>query len=243
MASWSSVSSASRSAISASSTAPSRPGGVGALLAREGEEAAPVELRLLDEAQQLVVVGLGLARVADDEVRAEGGLGLAAADVVDAGEEPLAVAPAPHAPQQRRRHVLQRQVEVRHAGGADRVDQRVGEVGRVEVEQPHPVDPGRPRPRRAGRCALADALVAAEGGEVLGDEHDLARLERVDLVEDRLDRARPLRAAERRDGAEPAGAVAALGHLHVGPRARRGRAGQVEQVEATGARRRGLRRA
>ncbi len=37
-------------------------GGVGAVLAAVGEEPAPVELRLLDEVEQLVVVGLGLAR-------------------------------------------------------------------------------------------------------------------------------------------------------------------------------------
>src|SRR3546814_15734100 len=45
-----------------------------------------------------------------------------------------------------------------------------------------------------------------------------------------------LRAPEARDGAEAAGLVAALGHLHVGPRDRARRAGQAEQVEG-GARR------
>ena len=39
-------------------------GGVGAVLARVGEEPAPVELGVVDEGEQLVVVGLGLARVA-----------------------------------------------------------------------------------------------------------------------------------------------------------------------------------
>ena len=74
--------------------------------------------------------------------------------------------------------------------------------------------------------------VLAVAGEVLGDEHDLVRLELVDLGEDRLDVAAALRPAERRDGAEPARPVAALGDLHVRPRARALRPGQVEQVEA-----------
>ena len=109
------------------------------------------------------MVGLGLARVADDEVAAERRVGLAVADVGDASQEAVAVAPAPHPPQQRLADVLQRQVEVRHAGGADHVDQRVGEIARVEVQQPHPVgalgdglderhDRARRRARRAGPC-------------------------------------------------------------------------------------------
>ena len=64
-------------------------GGVRAVLAAVREEAAPVELGLLDEVEQLVVVGFGLAGIADDEVAAERGVGLAVADVGDAVEEPL----------------------------------------------------------------------------------------------------------------------------------------------------------
>ena len=51
--------------------------GVRAFLGAVREEAAPVELGLLDESQQLIVVLLGLARVADDEVAAERSIGLA----------------------------------------------------------------------------------------------------------------------------------------------------------------------
>ena len=78
IASCSSVSSPSRSAIEPGGHLAVEVGGVRAVLAAVGEEPAPVELGLLDEAQQLVVVGLGLARVADDEVAAERGVGLAA---------------------------------------------------------------------------------------------------------------------------------------------------------------------
>ena len=124
MASCSSVSSASRSRTRAAGTWPSRSAANVPSSRRVGEEPAPVELGLLDEAEQLVVVGLGLARVADDEVAAERGLGLAGADVLDAAQEAVAVAPAPHPPQQWLADVLQREVEVRDAGGADGVDQR-----------------------------------------------------------------------------------------------------------------------
>ena len=62
-----------------------------------------------------------------------------------------------------------------HAGGADGVDQRLGEVGRVQVEQPDPLDPLGHRLDQRDDRPLPHALVAPEGGEVLGDEHDLAR--------------------------------------------------------------------
>ena len=97
------------------------------------------------------------------------------ADGGDAVEEAVAVAPAAHAAQQRARHVLEREVEVRHAGGADGVDQRVGEVGRVQVEQPDPVDPGRHGLRPAATIARSPwPWSRPKDGEVLGDEHDLA---------------------------------------------------------------------
>jgi hypothetical protein len=208
-------------------------GGIGAVLAAVGEEAAPVELRLLDEVEELVVVGFGLAGIPDDEVAAERRVGFALTDLRDSIEESLPVAPAAHPAQQRLADVLQREVEVRHARVADRIDQVVAQVARVQVQQPHPIDlvgdgPDE-RDDRAG-AQLAGAILAVRG-EVLGDEHDLTGFELVDLGEDRCDVAAALRAAETRDGTEPAGAVAALGDLHVGPRHRRLRTGQVEQVE------------
>src|SRR6516225_8893177 len=88
-------------------------GGVRTVLFAVDEEAAPVESGVLHEGEEGVVVGLGLARVADDEVGSEGSVGPPPADVGDAAEEAVAVAPPPHPAQQRLRHVLQRQVEVR----------------------------------------------------------------------------------------------------------------------------------
>src|SRR6187551_851995 len=96
-------------------------GGVRAVFAAVAEETAPVELRPFDEVEQLVVVGLGLAGIADDEVAAERRIGLAGTDVLDAIEESLPVTPPAHPPQQRLAHVLERQVEVRHTGRTDDV--------------------------------------------------------------------------------------------------------------------------
>ena len=116
----------------------------------------------------------------------------------------------------------------------DRVDQRVAEVARVEVEQPHPVDPVRRPPARAARWRRHRAH---PGRSLPYDARSWATstISRAPSwstsVEDRRDVAAALRAPERRDRAEPAPAVAALGDLHVGPRHRRLRAGQVEQVE------------
>ena len=70
---------------------------MGPLLAAKGEEPAPVQVGSLHEGQQGVVVLFGLAWVADDEVGAQGGFGLDAADVSDALQEAFAVAPPPHA--------------------------------------------------------------------------------------------------------------------------------------------------
>ena len=73
-----------------------------------------------------------------------------AADVGDAAQKALAVAPAPHAGQQRAGHVLEGEVEVRHPGAQHRLDQLVGQPGRVEIEQPGALDPGRDGPGQRG---------------------------------------------------------------------------------------------
>ena len=177
------------------------------------------------------MVGLGLARVADDEVGSEGGRRLDGADGLDPLEEALAVAPPPHASHQRRRHVLQREVEVGDPGGQDRLDQLVGQVARVQVEQPDPRHPLGDGSHEGHDGALAHALVPAVGGQVLGHEDDLRGPELIDLGQQVVDRSAALLAPERRDGAEAAGAVAALGDLEIGPRRGGAGPGQVEQVE------------
>ena len=163
-------------------------GGVGPLLSRERKEPGPVELGVLEEAQQQVVIGLGLTRVPDDERGPEGGLGLPPSNRLDPSQEPVAVTPPAHAPQQALGHVLQREVEVRHARGADDVDEPVVELRGIEVQQSHARHPlGHGLDERHDGAGPAD--VPPVGGEILGDEDDLGGLEGVDLGEDRLDRS------------------------------------------------------
>ena len=98
----------------------------------------------------------------------------------------------------------------------------------------------------AGATAESGAIATVRG-EVLGHQDDLAHGRRtgvlargqgVDLGQHLAGGARALLAPERRDGAEAADPVAALGHLDVGPRGAGGRAGQLQQVEAAGGSRR-----
>ena len=153
-------------------------GGRGAVLAREREEAGPVEADVVEEPEQRLVIGLGLAREPDDERRTERGVGLLGADAGDDLGEALAAPPTLHAAQQPRRRVLQREIEVRDDRRQleHRRDERVLHLGRIEVEQPHAREAVRaqriePAQQRCERTRLAD--VAAVPGEVLGDEHDL----------------------------------------------------------------------
>ena len=147
-------------------------------------------------------------------------------------------------------------VAARRAGGRGRstarrgqhgLDQLVGQPRGVEVEQPGAatssatarvrVDDGHRRlPVPASR--LAGGAVASVGGEVLGHQHDLTDPAACrppgqgrHLVQDVAHGPRPLFAPERRDGAEAADAVAALGHLHIGPGCAGRRAGELQEVE------------
>ncbi len=99
--------------------------------------------------------------------------------------------------------MLEREVEIGHAGVQDRLDQLVGEARRVEVEEPGALDTHRDGAGEGGdgRGTVGDAhappgagAVAAVGGKVLRDEDDLAQRrgtvcgcpERVDLRQDVL---------------------------------------------------------
>ncbi len=187
------------------------------------------------------MVLLGLPGIADQKVGAEHRGRLGRANTLDPLEEGIAVAPAAHAAQHRTRGVLQRQVEVGHAGRQHGLDEGLGQVRGVEIQQSDPIDPFGDRLHQRDDRPLPHPLVPAVGGQVLGDEDDLSSAvgvvaERLDLVtpatgrswvgpdktsdlrNNRLDRAGPLRPAEARDGTEPAGPVAALGDLDVGPR-------------------------
>src|SRR5215218_7150343 len=147
-----------------------------AVLGRPGEEGHPVEAGRLQERLQLAHVGPALAREAEDEVGAEGGVGVEGADPPDQVEEALGRAAAAHAPQHGRAGVLQRQVEVA-------ADDRVGghlleQPGRelvglevVEADPAQAVDPGQVA--QQVDQGLAAAQVLAVAGRVLGNQADL----------------------------------------------------------------------
>ena len=152
------------------------------------------------------------------------------ADLADRGEESLAAPPPLHAPQQARRRVLQRQVEVRHDGR--QLEHRRHRAGRApRTDRGRAAGCASVRRPRAGRGGAAAATIAP-GSPVSRPYHarscatstisrDALLDERARFGLDRLWRTRPLRAAERRDRAERARAVAAFGDLHVRPRRRR----------------------
>ncbi len=117
--------------------------------------------------------------------------------------------------------MLQRQVDV----PADllalghRVQHVVGDRGGVEVEQPDPLEAvDRVQLPQQPREGAALAPVDAVERRVLRDQQQLPHApvrERPRLAHDRLGRAAAVRAAQRRDDAERAGVVAALGDLDV----------------------------
>ncbi len=238
---------------------PLEPGGEGPRLLGVREEPRPIELRRVEEGEQLVVVLLGLAGVPEDERGAERGAWLRPPDRRDALEEAFAVAPPAHAREQRAGDVLERQVEVRHAGGEHHFHELGGEGGGVQVQQPraphhpgHRLDERDERRRAAGApCSpVVGGAVPSVRGEILGHEddlvhrHHLGARQRSHLREDVRGRARPLGAAKRRDRTEPAAPIAAFGDLHVRPGRCRRRPREREEVEGrepgrTGWRRRG----
>ena len=81
------------------------------------------------------MVFFGFARVSDDEVASEGRLGFSGANRFDTAQETFTIAPTTHPTQQGLRDVLQGKIKIRHTGLADRIDQSVGEIGRIEIQQ------------------------------------------------------------------------------------------------------------
>ena len=154
--SWTSVHSRSRSCITCCvDLAVERERG-GAGLLGEREEPGPVELRGVEEREQLLVVVVGLAREPDDERRSERRARAPAARI-------FSIAPRNRSPLPHR--------FMRRSNGADaccserskygttvsqlehRRDQRVAHLGRIEVQQADPRQSDWPRARRAGAGA------------------------------------------------------------------------------------------
>src|SRR5262249_38162927 len=126
-----------------------------------------------------------------------------------------------HAPQHAVVDVLQRQVEVRDdlASGGEGVDQLVGEVDRVGVEDADPLDTVdavqfAQQFRETNTTVQIEAIV----GRVLGDDDQLADAvlgQLAGLADDLLDRLGDVLAAHAGDGTEGAEPVATFGDLQI----------------------------
>ncbi len=201
-----------------------------ALLTRVLEDAHRIELRLLNELEQLLVVIFRLAREPGDERGAQG-------EARDALAQPLhevALVRCRHIAPHRRQHavagVLQRHVDVLDDAveARERTDHLVGEVRRVGV---HQADPRAAMRRRDAvkRLEHADkarrvADVHPEARRVLADEVELEGAisqQRVRLFGNALNGLGPHLAADGGDGAERASLVASLADAQVCPVARR----------------------
>ena len=191
-------------------------------LRRVGEGAEPVELRLFEEGEQLTKVAVGLARKAHQT-------GGANREIRDRPTQPaellaqrLPPLRAPHAPEDPVRSVLDRHIDVRDDAllARDQVHQPLAQAGRIHVEEPVPRHGGLPQQRlqQVGEFGAARPEVTAVVAEVLGDEVDLLRplrLELLRLVHQARERLGAVLAAHQRDRTEGAGVVAAFGDLEI----------------------------
>ena len=114
--------------------------------------------------------------------------------------------------------MLQRQIEVRHAGFAHGIDQRVIEITGIQVQQPDPVDAFSNCFNQGNDGSFALTLISSKGSQVLGDKDDFFSVEFIDLTADVFDGSAALWATKGRDGAESTVAIAAFGDLHIRPR-------------------------
>src|SRR3989338_7570623 len=181
-----------------------------------------VKAVVVHELTERLDVGLGRAREAHDEGRAERD---ARYPLSNACEERIVVLPrsrALHSLEYRIRRVLQGQVDVLahpvalgHRGKRLVVDRR-----RIEIQEANPFEAvnGIERAQESSKRVTLVPVVAVERG-VLRDEENLfdaLRDQRSGLLDDRLGRTAAVVAPERRDDAERAFVVAALSHLYIG---------------------------
>ena len=176
----------------------------------------------------------------DDRNAASGSLARMRAIEVD---EAVTAPPALHAAQQRRGRVLEREVEVRHDGRRARASSTSsGSLTSLGYRyssrtRARPVGASRSRRRSSGASAPGSPMsrpYQARSWATRTISATPPSTSDAHLGLDRVDGPRALLAAERRDRAERARAVAALGDLHVRPRRRRRGPGQLEQVPDAG---------
>ena len=194
----------------------------------EAEGANAVELRLGKPVEEVLEILLGLARESDHERRADRDVGNLGAPLGQPLEHLGLVGRALHRAQYLRAGMLERNVEVRqHQPLGHQRDDAVDVGVRVNVMKSHPRAQlaefagevghvgahGFALPRPAGVLE-----VKAVGAGVLADHQQLLRSagdQFLGLAQDRVRAAADEVAADRRDDAERAAMVAALGDFHI----------------------------
>ena len=172
--------------------------------------------------------------------------GIVRADTFDQLQEDVAGCSALHALQHRGAGMLQRHVDVLDQRGVlrDRIEQLLGDLVRIGVEETHPFRLRRFDLRQAGeqlRQTVFEAEIFAVAGGVLADQIDLAHALREEarrFRNHRFEAAAAEFAAILRDHAEGAGMIAAFGDLDVREVARSGENARREVVIEIRARRR-----
>ncbi len=153
-------------------------GGFGAGAAGIGEDVEIGERQALDEGERCGVIGVGLAREAGDDIRADGGVGKTLTDELDAAGVMLGAIPAVHGGEGAVGARLQRHVKVLGdaIGGGEEVDEIAGNVKRLDGADAEALD-GSLIEDAAHEIDEIDAgrEVAAVGAEIDAAEDDLAR--------------------------------------------------------------------
>ena len=196
---------------------------------RIGERADAIELRLVEEIEQLLELGLGLAGETDDEGRAQGQVRARCTPALHALQGAVDRAGPLHQLEDPRTGVLERDVQVRQHLALRHQRNHVIDVRvRVDVMQPRPriqfgqafaqrLHPGLVlAPAPAARGVLQ---VHAVGRGVLRDHQQFAHPaldQPLGLAQHLVHRARDQVTAQGGDDAEAAAMVAALGNLQVG---------------------------
>ena len=197
------------------------------VIVRISEHSHAVKLGCLDELAQLLKIGIGLAREADDKRRANPNAGHRFSHPLHQPQEYIARRAALHSLQDVGAGVLQRDIDV--AANlvvlGDRIQQALADAVRVGIEKTNPArlfDARQAVEQR--RQTVLDAQIFAIRRRILANQVDLshAALEQsLRLTHHRLKPAAAKAAPELRDDAECAGVIAALVDLDVRHMARR----------------------
>ena len=196
--------------------------GASALLARESEDPYPVELCRGHEVVDGGRVRLPLSRKAEYESRPHTGQRVPVSDPSDHALEARPAPPAAHTLENRRRNVLQGEVEVGddHLRAEHRVYQLVAHPLGMEVHETQPSQPVDSFQSAKERGKVALAGVAAPHDRVLTHQGKLRHPLGDEAAGFRFDVGRSARtqpSPHQRDGAEGAAPVAALRDLEIRP--------------------------